>query len=334
MVEGLPFLQDLDLSGNEEFLEDGFPVRIAVSCSQLQDLSVKAGYSDGTPPELGRLTRLTHLMLKGSCANLPASISRLTDLRTVVLSDFFGDTELPEQLWHLESITELSFRIKVKGLSSSISRLTALRELCIVNAPDFELPLGLTACRQLSHLRIGNVLSSPVLALLQSLRTLELKMLPSQLPHSTYWTQLTGLTEMILNVHECHVSQYSGISGMTSLRKLSIYGSRELPEGPYLGHLQKLCLYYRGYNACIPPALQGAARLQELCVLLPNNLNYNDVAALVSSLPAALKQLTITHDANRVTAGEWILRVSHLRAALIAEGRTPPVIKSNGSVVP
>ena len=53
-------------------------------------------------------------------------------------------------------------------------------------------------------------------------------------------------------------------------------------------------------------------------------------------LPAALKTLTLVYaDIPRVTAAEaWNWRVSHMRAAFIADGRVPPVIKSNLIIVP
>lgn len=107
-----------------------------------------------------------------------------------------------------------------------------------------------------------------------------------------------------------------------------------LPQGSYLSHLQRLSLVNWNYEAGIPPALRGAARLTYLNLTPPNDLNDDVVAALVTSLPAALKELIINYDDSIVPAEKWNQRISHLRASLIAEGRSTPVLERNGRVVP
>ena len=359
IVQGLPSLQSLDLTGGQRFLKDDFPVGIATSCSQLQHLHVWGAYfvRAEAMPDFGCLTRLTSLKLGCYCSSLPASISHLTGLRDVEVCHDFRYTELPEQLWHLESITRLSLDLMLSslrffldgGLSNSISRLTALHNLTLMQTASCTLPEGLTACRQLTHLTLRTDVVSPVVARLQSLRSFEVMMLPHQLPHNTYWTQLSGLTQLSESVSGCHVSQFSGISGMTSLRNLVLIGSSGLPEGPYLSRLQRLSLLDCDYKEGIPPALQDAAQLQTQ-EITPHFFGIDDddddndddddddaaAAAFVMKLPAALKTLTLVYaDIPRVTAAEaWNWRVSHMRAAFIADGRVPPVIKSNLIIVP
>ena len=126
---------------------------------------------------------------------------------------------------------------------------------------------------------------------------------------------------------------------MTSLRNLVLSGSSGLPEGPYLSRLQRLSLLDFEYKAGIPPALQSAAQLQTLEITPPIEFSNDDDddddnVALVMNLPAALKSLTLVY-ANIIhgTADEWNRRVADLRAVFIAEGRVPPVIKSNLIIV-
>lgn len=79
------------------------------------------------------------------------------------------------------------------SLPGSISGLTALRELQVPVHPGFVLPLGLTACRQLTRLKMGMALESPTLAKLHSLRFLCVYAVPLDLPRTPYWAPLTAL---------------------------------------------------------------------------------------------------------------------------------------------
>jgi hypothetical protein len=67
-------------------LTDGFPVRIASSCSQLRHLAIRGALIGAVPPELGQLAGLTRLELeRSSVASLRHNIMSLTELMKVVL---------------------------------------------------------------------------------------------------------------------------------------------------------------------------------------------------------------------------------------------------------
>lgn len=116
------------------------------------------------------------------------------------------------------------------SLPDSISRLTALQILDLHGNSDVALPPGLTACRQLTRLDMGNDNASPVLSRLRGLRRLSFRCLQDQRPHSTYWTHLTALTELTLDyLDSCSVPE--GLGGLACLQRLGIFGAalRDLP---------------------------------------------------------------------------------------------------------
>ena len=129
---------------------------------------------------------------------------------------------------------------------------------------------------------------------------------------------------------------------MTSLRNLVFSGCGTFPEGPYLSRLQRLSLLDWEYEEGIPPALQGAAQLQTLDDTPPTGFSSDDDdyvddddadAAVVMMLPAALKTFTLVY-ACAPGPDEWNRKVAHFRAASIAKGRVPPVIKGYHIIVP
>lgn len=134
MVQMLPSLQHLFLSGFKSF-EDGFPVSITSSCSQLRCLQILYAALEAVPSELGRLTALTRLDL------------RHTRIR--------------------------SLQHTIRSLPDSVSCLTRLPELD-VEGTCLALSPGLSACRQLTRLAMDSVAASPVLTSLPSLRCLNI----------------------------------------------------------------------------------------------------------------------------------------------------------------
>ena len=104
-------------------------------------------------------------------------------------------------------------------------------------------PASMTSCRQLTQLRMSSHFMSPVLATLQTLKQLHVWSISEQGPSTTYWTQLTALTELQLRIlHSGAIP--SGWEAMNDLRKLCIVDAElgNLPAGPYLSRLESLSL--------------------------------------------------------------------------------------------
>ena len=328
MVQSLPSLKHLDLKGSFSFLADGFPVSINTCCSQLETLHIVGGFPEDVQPELGQLHRLTQLMLGDRCGSLPANISQLEALQDIELLNYRGEMDLPEQLWRLVSITRLVITVENLSLPDCISQLTALKKLEILDSTFPILPLGLTACRQLTLLTLGFVVASPVLARLQSLCSLTVTMLPDQRPDVEHWTQLRGLTRLVVDVGGCDTAQYSGIQGMTLLQDLEIVGGSGLPEGPYLSRLQKLRLVDWNAESNTPAALRSASCLKHLELTPPLGLRASDIAMLVS-LPANLETLSFSYVPYGFPLEDWNQWLSKLQDAYIAQDRAPPAIESH-----
>ena len=92
------------------------------------------------------------------------------------------------ELGRLTALTRLQMAGNGPGnFPSSISRLSALRELQVPAHPNLILPLGLTACRQLTKLKMGMDGESPALAKLHSLRFFCIYAVPHDLPRTIYW---------------------------------------------------------------------------------------------------------------------------------------------------
>ena len=105
MVQTLPSLQHLCLEGRNH-LSEGFPVSFTSSCSQLRCLEIHHAPLKEVPPELGLLTALTRLVLRGPLVeSLPYSISCLSRLAEL---DVYGDSlSLPPGLTACRQLTRL-----------------------------------------------------------------------------------------------------------------------------------------------------------------------------------------------------------------------------------
>ena len=244
MVRTLPSLQHLALRTQSLGMHPGgFPIGITTICPHLRHPEIWGAALGDLPPELGRLTGLTHLDL--GCA------------RT---------TSLPD----------------------SASRLSALQERNHASSSELSLPPGLTACRQLSQLRVERCPLPAVLTRLQSLRCLGFKAEADQLPDACCWNQLMGLMELRLL---CWHGMPAMLGDFAGLQTLIITGARldNLPAGPYLSRLESLEMAYCTVLDDFPASLAAAAQLRNLdidheravsCV----SLNAADMA-LLGSLP-------------------------------------------------
>lgn len=282
-------------------LQGGFPVRIATCCLKLRHLSICGAEPLGpVPSELGALTSLTRLALEnGPAASLPDSISRLKDLQQLSVSV----TLSVEQVEH----------------------------------PQAEpLPMGLTACRQLTWLCVGDGEVSPVLASLPSLHSLIIR--ASAAGHA-HWTSLTGLTELALMCRDCFAPP--GLGRMTSLRKLIItlphVRPATLPEGPMIGRLQSLnmqeCVFteYAG-DAAMPAFLSAAVELRQLDLSSENwgfSVLHASDRAVISHLPL-LEDFILA----KGFISYWNYFLNQLKEDCNRQGHPPPSIQPPSRTVP
>lgn len=196
---------------------------------------------------------------------------------------------LPPEIGHLTRLTRLRLvTTGIKRLPATFSQLTALRELDVSWNEDLQLPRELTACRQLTRLEMESDHRSPFLAKLQTLRRLRLSLIPNPRPRTTYWTKLTGLTELSLVCIGGSIP--AGLGSMTSLRKICVSYAAvdDLPLGPYLSSLESLLMDHCTFSAGVPANLAGATQLRHLTLKDRNTgieLTAADVA-LLRSLPA------------------------------------------------
>ena len=108
-------------------------------------------------------------------------------------------------------------------------------------------------------------MASPVLGRLRGLRCLVVRCLENQQPHSTYFTQLTALTELTLELPgNCSVPE--GLGGMKCRHWVCIVGGafRDLPAGLYLRHLKCLRMCECNLLEGVPSKLAAATQLRRL----------------------------------------------------------------------
>lgn len=213
-------------------------------------------------------------------------------------------------------------------LPDSVSQLSALRELDLNGWADTKPPSGLVACQQLSRLKINRAASSPVLARLQSLRSLSVS--PDSDPASVpYWTQLTALTELNLVCGD-YKAIHPGLGSMTSLRtlELMVTGEEGLgdedfpPAGPYLSRQESLAL---SPCAAVPASLAAATQLRELDLRVDDQMELSsDDQAALTALPA-LETLFLAQPDN-LDQAVWDERVLQLRTGFLTQDRLLSVL--------
>lgn len=299
---------------------------LATSVPQLRSLEcqypsgVPVAPASALPSLIGQLSQLTSLSLDtgGGCittAQVDAMVLGLPALQHLSLSQGEGEhsslsltgiarscsrlTEVciqgaslgavTSQLGALSALTRMELsECRLTSLPGNVSRLTSLRELNVSQSSLHRLPPELTACQQLTHLAMGGDCHSLVLALLQTLRSLRVVCIPLPNDLTTFWPQLTALTELELWTAASHPIP-AGLGGMTGLRTLRIVaGGGDLPAGPYLSGLETLTMHIRTFPMGVPANLVAATQLRHLSLLScvgEIKLMCSDMA-IVSSLPA------------------------------------------------
>ena len=279
-------------------------------------------------PSLRHLALSSHMMRD---FGFPFSITRCSQLSSLRIIGCFMIEAVPPELGRLTALKELQLSGEVSSLPDSISQLSALQDLNVSRNRDLTLPPGLAACRQLTWLDIMSCNSAfPVLASLHSLRHLAVSYVIDQQPQETYWTQLTGLTGLVLDWSTSweRSAVPAGLGGMAGLRRLGIVGAAidDLPAGPLLSRLEELRLRDCDFPSGVPAALASATRLHTLEVAPCKGIELiaGDIAVLIS-MPA-LKNLELVP--TRKKRGVWKGRVAQLRALWHAQGVAPPAIRT------
>ena len=315
--------------------------------SQLTSLTWGQNYTpvstENVVAMLQGLPMLQHLSLAGLVSDLgeftvkvATSCPRLTSLHISQNQRPMQAPLVVSEFGLLTNLVELNLHHMLLGsLPDSISRLTSLQRLSIMDDDiSITLPMGLTACQQLSRLHMMSDMHSPVLGQLTALQQLDVYVLRYYPQHSMSWPKLTALRELELRFEvkdDWRVNEIpSELAGMTGLRKLTISHAErgnisDIPEGPYLHGLETLCLYDCSFLSGLPGHLAAATQLRHLTVTLDFYTSLDTFFRILGCLQA-LETLSMSH-LERVHRSSWKSALKQFNGECIALGRKPPVIE-------
>jgi internalin A len=221
------------------------PARVLAALQHLEELDLRHNQLAALPPDIGRLTALTTLLLDGNqLAALPPDIGRLRALTHLSL-DGNRLAELPPE----------------------IDRLTALMSLSLDKNQLAVLPTDIGRLRALTHLSLyGNKLTSlpPEIGCLTALTKLalhynQLAELPPEIG------RLTDLTKLTLG-HNRLTALPPEIGRLTNLTELRIHSNKLSTLLPEIGHLTALTILSPEDNqiTALPPEIGRLTALTEL----------------------------------------------------------------------
>lgn len=248
---------------------------LAKAVPQLQALSITAAGLAEVPEELGELSALTTLELKGFLAGLPRSFVRLESLRHLTLGAF-RFKHVPDEVFAHTDLRSLHLKA-VNVLPGAVGNLGALESLSLgwVN----HLPPELSRLRSLRELSLAGALRHPrfpqVIGEMHLLESLDL----AQAAFSeTEWLRPFRHLRR-LNLGETEVGSLADIGGLTTLTDLDLSGLDLKDLGPLanLTALERLVLD----NARVRD-LDGVRRLPRLRTLSLEGLSANSIAGLFS----------------------------------------------------
>lgn len=293
IVQTLPSLQRLSISGSSGFPSQGFP-----GSSELRCLEISGARHRTVSAELGRLTGLTRLKMASSqMSSLPDAISRPSRLRELDVSQN-ESLALPPSLTACQKLTSL-------GIESDLSPVLA---------------------QSLQHLRVESLGSQqPHWCQLTALTELEL-LADSDNPYFPSKNLPAGLGGMnsILKLRiEC--AKLAGMPEgpcLSCLESLVLYDClfpnglpAVLASAKQLRHLRvcddEVAYRYRDSDG-YPIDLEALVKLTAADV------------ALISGLPG-LTRLGLTMPGG-LSRHMWDERLAHLQAAFVAQGRAPPAV--------
>jgi len=303
-----------------------------------------ASLSGSIPPEIGNLSHLTELSLRGTSLTGPlppelGDLNNLTDLRLNGVS--LGP--LPPELGNLRGLTKLNLRGVSGPLPPEIGNLDNLTELYLRGLTGL-IPPEIGNLSNLHKLELSGSFGSipPEIGNLDNLEWLYLNGFSGDpLPLET--GDLANLTGLRLsrgdpsgpippaignlnNLERLHLSDFSGpipreISNLANLEHLNLYGNHfSSPIPAELGNLTNLHVLYLQANDLkgpIPPELGNLARLEYL--FLENNDLSGPVPAGLSGM-SNLVYLVLTN--NPRMAGSLPVEITRIRwlQTLMAEG--------------
>jgi Leucine-rich repeat (LRR) protein len=268
-------------------------------------LDLSSARLDQLPPEIGQLSTLQVLYLRGNkLTTLPAEIGQLTGLTHLDLEDNRLDI-LPAGILQLTALRTLDLRVnRLRELPPEIGRLKALRTLILTRNALRSLPAEIGQLVKLVMLEIGDnqlVEIPPDIGRLIELGTLRVSN-----------NNLQALP--------------SGIGGLIALRNLNLSGNRLYELPPEIGKLEGLQHLYVGKNqlSSLPPDIVRIPKLRTL------DLSQNRFAVLPAEI-VRLKSLTTLRLANNrmtVLPSElmWLENLQTLDLADNALKNMPPEI--------
>ena len=238
------------------------------------------------PPEIGKLTNLTELLLyDNKLKSIPFELGKLTNL-TMLALDNNQLTSVPAELAQLTNLTRLYLRSnRLTSVPAELAHLTNLTELCLTDNQLTSAPVELTQMTRLTRLSLsGNQLTSIPAKLGQLTNLTILYMNNNQLTSvPAELGQLTNLT--MLNLHYNQLTRIPAeLGNLTKLTELQLHANQltSIPaEMGKLTNLTELSLYNNQLTRI--PAEMG--KLTNLKVL---SLSCNQL----KSIPAELGNLT------------------------------------------
>jgi small GTP-binding protein len=261
------------------------------------------------PPEIGQLTRLTHLDLSFNTLNgLPPEIRRLTELTDLDLSDNRLN-EPPPEIWRMTGLTSLDLSgNQLSELPSDIGQLTRLTHLDLRDNRLSGLPPEIS---RLSGLTIFGLSGNRLMRLPPELcRLIDLTLLDlsfnrlSELPHEI--SSLSGLIHLDLSDNRLDELPRE-IGQLTGLTDLDLHGNRLSDLPPEISRLAKLTALDLSNNRLneLPRKITRLTGLTDLdlhgnrlSVLPPEISRLTELTSLdltgnrLSGLPPQITQLT------------------------------------------
>jgi Leucine-rich repeat (LRR) protein len=308
LVEHLPTLKSLDLSGNqltavpESFGRLSQLTKLELSgnqlealpesfgrLSQLTKLDLYGNKLEALPESFGQLSQLTELALYGNQLEaLPESFGQLSQLTKLVLGGNKLEA-LPESFGQLSQLTKLHLSgNKLEALPESFGRLSQLTKLFLSDNKLEALPESFNQLSQLTELFLSrNKLEALPESFGQLSQLTKLALFNNELealPES--FGQLSQLTELDLSGNKLEALPES-FGQLSQLTELVLSGNQleALPES--FGQLSQLTKLVLGGNKleALPESFNQLSQLTELA------LGFNQLEALPESF-GQLSQLT------------------------------------------
>ncbi|MDM8524115.1 COR domain-containing protein [Desulfococcaceae bacterium HSG8] len=249
------------------------------------------------PPEIGRLTSLQVLIVRG-LIELPKEIASLRSLTRLYLS-YNQLTELPEEVSQLRNLTRLYLNSnQLSELPKEIDRLKNLNGLYLSYNHLDEFPEEILGLRNLTRLYLSyNQLSKlpPKIALLKNLNIFDLSYnqlieLPGEIG------QLRNLTRLFLNSNEL-VELPKEISQLKKLTELHLSANQLLRLPKEISNLKSLALLYLDSNKLseVPEEISRLRNLREL------NLGVNQLREVPREIPLSERLIHLDLGGNPLT---------------------------------